>query len=154
MPSVPKVAMNGGSFSRETMTALTEPSSTPTPEADDHGRGQGTPTLTSATSMTPTRDITPPTDRSMPPVTMTRVMPKATTERIAAWDMTFSRLASVAKKGTNWPTSSTAATIEHRSGDGAQERCPLATGIFRVSPDDWRTRPGGCASHLLEMGRP
>ena len=133
MPSVPNVAMKGGSFRRETMTALAAPKSAPTPRPTTTAAGQGTPPPTSATSVTPTSDMMPPTERSMPPVRMTRVMPKATTERMAAWDMTFSRLATVAKKGTNWPTSNTAAAISAAATIARRQRGLLASGHARVS---------------------
>src|SRR6218665_817439 len=84
IPRAPKVATNEGTRKSATSSPLatppTAPSSTPTIIASH----QGPPAPTFATVARPTSDITPPTERSMPPVRMTSVNPRAAIAAIAA----------------------------------------------------------------------
>src|SRR6218665_2706133 len=100
IPRAPKVATNEGTRKSATSSPLatppTAPSSTPTIIASH----QGPPAPTFATVARPTSDITPPTERSMPPVRMTSVNPRAAIAAIAALASSPVIFCGVAKYGT------------------------------------------------------
>ena len=73
-------------------------------------------------STTPTSEITPPTDRSMPPVTITNVIPKATTAVNDAWIRIWTRFPNVAKYGTHRPIRKTATAISTIGPSGRAAR--------------------------------
>lgn len=90
--SEPSVTMKGGSFSQAMMAPLRKPQARPAAIA------AGTPSMPrSGTSETMTAIMAEaarmePTERSMPPVRMTKVMPAASTVLIDACCMTIDRL--------------------------------------------------------------
>ena len=71
---MPSVAMNGGTFSLAMMIPETAPHSAPNASAATTPRINGMPQLVSTTPhMTAVKVISVPTERSMPPVMMTKV---------------------------------------------------------------------------------
>ena len=99
MPKVPNVTMNGGIFRLVIMKPLanpqTKPASTPAamPSSTDP-----LPTIV-IVPMTPANARIEPTDKSMPPATMTRVMPRAIMLITAVCRTTLDRLVAVRKYG-------------------------------------------------------
>ena len=85
------------------MVAINVPFSTPTSVPTT--QATSTATITPRASMTeataPAMAITEPTERSMPPVAITSVMPAAARVTVETWSSTFHRLLAVAKFGVN-----------------------------------------------------
>ncbi|MNT13454.1 hypothetical protein D3C72_1484250 [compost metagenome] len=107
---LPSVTMNGGSFMKAISAPLTSPNSNP------HSSAAGTLSAASCgiseTSIATTADTDriDPTDRSMPPVRITNVMPAASTRLIdACWAMIdrFCRLAKLSVSSVKPKQSST-----------------------------------------------
>src|ERR1019366_5324851 len=72
---VPSVAMNGGNRPAVTSRPLVKPKTKPTPSPNDTQTTVGNPFWKASAVTRPDRPITEPTDRSMPPVTITMTMP-------------------------------------------------------------------------------
>lgn len=89
--------MNGAMFPR----AISSPLSRPIPPHTTRGssRAARNPYCEAQAAITPPRAKTDPTDRSMPPVMMTMVMPSATTARKDAWMVTPRALSREANVG-------------------------------------------------------
>ena len=75
---VPSVAMKGGSFALAIIMPLQKPKNRPEISTSTSARGTGQPQLVKAVPpMMAEHIITVPMDRSMPPVMITNVTPKA-----------------------------------------------------------------------------
>jgi hypothetical protein len=91
MPSVPRVAISGGIRPLVMNTPLTTPhpvpvampAAAPSAMTPQPARAPPCAAITLAAT-TPEKTRTDPTERSMPPVTMTKVMPTASTSGMAA----------------------------------------------------------------------
>ena len=105
-PIMPRVAMNGGSRSLAVNSPLTHPSAAPAARAQPHASGAGNPDFAAEAATSEESASTLPTDRSIPPVRMTTVMPSETTPMIDDCRSTFSRLATVKKRPSSDPASS------------------------------------------------
>jgi hypothetical protein len=92
---VARVTMIGGIFSKATKIPLPTPKPTPTNRPMRMASGAGTPATISPVVRVPDNAITGPTERSMPPVRITQVMPTAMIALIETWRAMFSRLAPV-----------------------------------------------------------
>src|SRR3712207_5858551 len=98
--SIAKVAMKDGSFPRVMSNPLVRPAKAPDPIPSASATGSGRPATTVAQPNTiPERPRTLPTERSMPPETITNVWPKARMAITAIWIPTLERLLGVRKKG-------------------------------------------------------
>ena len=75
--SIASVTMIGGSSRQATSAPLTRPTSSPAPSAVASEAGKGQPASSEKTATSPASASTGPTDRSMPPVMITKVMPTA-----------------------------------------------------------------------------
>ena len=93
--------MNGGRPARATVSPVRNPHPPPTaiPTASAMMRvtGPSCPPIASAAS-TPQTASTEPTDRSMPAVMMTKVMPTARMQLMATWLATLTRLSGVTNR--------------------------------------------------------
>ena len=72
---VPSVTMNGGIFSRETRTPLKRPKARPTTTIRRREGTIGNPCLSAVPPMMAAAIMTVPTERSIPPLMMTKVTP-------------------------------------------------------------------------------
>jgi hypothetical protein len=106
---MPSVAMNGGSRPKVTRRPLARPHTRPTISPMPIPTGTGSPAASERPSAMPASASTDPTDRSMPPETMTNVMPTATIALIAVCSSTFRRFDTVRKCGV------AAHSIRHRT---------------------------------------
>ncbi|SQC16708.1 Uncharacterised protein [Klebsiella pneumoniae] len=107
------MTINGGSPAKATSAPLNRPSSRPSISAagiDSNANSGISDTTIAATAVVPRME---PTERSMPPVRMMKVIPAASTMLIEAWRVIFSRLLSVKKLGAIKPKT---ATIRMRIG--------------------------------------
>ena len=97
---IAKVAMNGGSFARVMSRPLPKPHAAPTTTARTIASGNGRFLSFASQPMTIIESAKiEPTDRSMPPMTMTAVMPIAMIPRTVTWSTTLSPLRSDRKYG-------------------------------------------------------
>ena len=99
MDIMPSVAINAGRFTRVTSRPLTRPHTPPVSTQPASAAPSGTPLLSMAPSRMPANATTEPTDRSMPPVMTTIIMPIARIPLTAACFQTFSRLRGTRKVG-------------------------------------------------------
>ena len=103
MPRVPSVTMSGGTFARATRNPLISPQASPQPmatRAPMRALPQPWPPPMAAITLsaaTPLKTRTLPTDRSMPPVMMTKVMPTPRTARMAVF-CTIPRMLNTVRK--------------------------------------------------------
>src|SRR5258705_120149 len=108
--SVARVAMSGGTLKRVMMKPLMRPASHPAPTARTMATGRANPTFF---QNTPTRiaerPSIDPTERSMPPVTITKVMVSATRPTSAIRRPWLRRLSAV-KKRSDWAARTASAT--------------------------------------------
>ena len=74
-------AMNGWMSKTWTMTPIRSPQQVPMRTPTTSTTGNGAPAVNNLAVMSPTRATTAPTDRSIPPARMTKVMPTARTRR-------------------------------------------------------------------------
>ena len=83
--------------------------------------------------MTPVRPTTEPTERSMPPVRITKVMPIATMPSTTDWSSRLSRLLVLRKYGesSDSATAMTIASASMRNSSGADWRLKRATARAR-----------------------
>src|ERR1700761_2779696 len=88
-PSVPRVAMNGGTWNRVTSTPLMPPQIRPMTSPMIRASTTGTPELSASPAMTIwARIMTAPTDRSIPAVRMMMVWPRASSPiTVTCWSM-------------------------------------------------------------------
>ena len=138
---VAKVAINAGKRACVTSKPDPKPHSAPIPSAATMAIGIGTPmVLDNQPIPIIDRASTEPTDKSMPPITITAVMPRAMMPSTVSWSSTFSRLRNEKKvsvasdnatHSTNrlssgpWSTSVLAQCLEER---GASARgCAVGT---------------------------
>ena len=91
-PSMPRVAMNGTTRRRVMARALTRPTSPPVRTARRTARPGAQPSRTARAQRTPVRAIVEPTARSIPPPTITSVIPMAPMATITVWARTTRRL--------------------------------------------------------------
>src|SRR4051794_31552184 len=82
---------------------MSAPFNAPTarPPARPHASARPTPRSMSTAAIAPDSAMTDPTDRSMPPVAMTTVMPTDTSTTVETCSSTFHRFATVAKFGVS-----------------------------------------------------
>ena len=73
----PSVAISGGRFSLQMRNALKMPTRKPISRQASSARNQGTPLISIRPQKTVPTPTTEPTDKSMPPVMRTMVMPTA-----------------------------------------------------------------------------
>lgn len=99
--NMPSVATNGGTRSRATSAPLTmpRPSPAPTPSAIATSGLPGFAPVTSDAPRMPHTASSEPTDRSMPPVRITKVWPMARMPLMLAWRSTLMMLSGVRKYG-------------------------------------------------------
>lgn len=107
---MPKVQINGATPKRVITAPFTRPTSTPKIATQRITSGtlkkrmspfhSGRPLVSSAPATMPQIPATAPTDKSMPPVRMTSVMPMASRPVIATCWVMISRLEAVRKLGT------------------------------------------------------
>jgi hypothetical protein len=92
---IASVTMNGGSRTFATSAPLARPRSVvaPTPASTDGSA----PMPDNAAVMTPAAATSAPTERSIPPVRITNVIPSATSPGMLVWRRTFTRFSGVAK---------------------------------------------------------
>ena len=99
---MPSVAINGGTFMREMTMPLTKPASAPVKSPTMTPTQTGMPMLVTATPViTAASVMTVPTERSMPPVMMTKVTPSASTPLTAVasrMPMTLSKVKKVGRQ--------------------------------------------------------
>ena len=72
---VPRVTINGGIFSRDTMMPLKAPNARPTTMIRMRDGTMGKPCLSAVPPVMAAAIMTVPTERSMPPLIMTKVTP-------------------------------------------------------------------------------
>ena len=90
---IASVAMNGGSFATVTRNPLTMPHSAPVAMPRKTDGTSGTPALCeSQPSIIIEKASTEPTERSMPPMRITSVIPMATIPPTVTWSRMFSQL--------------------------------------------------------------
>ncbi len=92
MPSMPRVAMNGTTRRRVMARPLTRPTSPPVAIAAATARDGAQPSRRARAQRTPVSAIVEPTARSIPPATMTRVIPIAPIATMTVWARTTRRL--------------------------------------------------------------
>jgi hypothetical protein len=96
--SIARVAINGGRLPRVMNSPLTRPASAPVPIPSARAKGSGRFATTVAQPNTiPASPSTLPTERSMPPETITKVWPRARMAVTAIWVPTLKRLLKVRK---------------------------------------------------------
>ena len=99
-PSMPRVAMNGGSCIRVTSTPLMSPTAAPTRIPTTTPSRIGRPAWdTAIVPSTPESPATEPTERSIPAVRMTSVWPTAMIATTETWTAMLNRLLEVKKYG-------------------------------------------------------
>ena len=96
---VPSVMMNGTTRRPVTRTPFITPHAAPAAIAPAAATSGHDPPRSSWAMTTVLRAITDPTDRSIPPATITIVMPSAATHTMAAWRAISSRLAALKNCG-------------------------------------------------------
>ena len=96
---VPRVTMNGCRPSFEIMVPLTTPTATPSRMPRPMAMGTLMPCSMLVVTTIPTRATSEPTERSMPPWMMTRVMPTAIMPLIEDWTTMLVRFSRVRKIG-------------------------------------------------------
>src|SRR3954452_21165511 len=155
---VASVMMNGWIFRTATPMPLTTPTAAPRAIAATAISGTGTPALTRSAVTTAVSARMDPTDRSMPPVRMTKVIPIAITPTIDAWRETFRTLRTWKNSGA------TIAVTTRRAARMSSGRpwtpSPLTIGFSRMAAvaarlgDD--TGTSDCMTHdqLLRCCRP
>src|SRR5215471_3865048 len=92
MPMAPRVTMKGGILSDAMAAPVASPQRAPAAIAVAMPRMIGAPATMASAPATPDNAMTEPTDRSMPPDTITIVMPIAITIMTAVWRATPARL--------------------------------------------------------------
>src|SRR5262245_32839546 len=97
MDSMPRVTTNDGTPTYATITPLKPPTSRAVPSASGTASQNGVPTFIDMPITMPDRASTAPTDRSMPPVTITAVIPSAMIPTNAKFRVTLNRFCCVAK---------------------------------------------------------
>ena len=103
MPKVAKVTIKGGILPQYTIAPLNSPTPTPTSMAMRAAAHQGTPDCIAIAAMTPVKAMLDPTDRSIPPVSSTKVWPKAKNNTTEPLRKSTSRLSKVRKAGEMIP---------------------------------------------------
>ena len=91
-PSMPSVAMNGTTRRRVTTSPFTRPTRPPSGTAASTAIEGARPPRSSSAQRTPVRAIAEPTERSIPPPTITSVMPRAPIATITVCASTTRRL--------------------------------------------------------------
>jgi len=97
IPSIPNVAMKGGSLNRVTSWPLMMPRTAPTAIPMSMASGMGKPPTSNWAVMAPDRARIEPTDRSIPPVRITKSWPIARMPKIETWRARLARLLPVRK---------------------------------------------------------
>ena len=92
---MPSVTTNGWEGLHAARVPLTAPIPKPTAMPPRTATGMGMPSRMSSAATTAVRLISEPTDRSIPPDTIKRVMPQATMARTLDWSSTLRRLPTV-----------------------------------------------------------
>src|SRR5215213_8919704 len=143
MESMASVAMNGGSLAMVIPRPFTRPAIPPTAIAATMLRPSGHPALWDVQPSTIiARARTAPTDRSMPPVMMTKVMPRDRMPRMVTWARMLSRLLTVKKNGEAM-NSATHRAMRTTSGPAVPPPSLLMTFL---TVDQLRDAPGGLAA--------
>src|ERR671912_29107 len=98
--SMARVAINGGRLPKVISSPLIRPAEAPAPTPSARARGSGRLATAVAQPKTiPASPSTLPTERSMPPETITKVWPRAMMATTAIWVPTLKRLLKVRKYG-------------------------------------------------------
>ena len=93
---MPRVTINEGTRSRALIQPFTQPAKLPARIARSTATGTGTSQLSRAKPNTaPAKPSTEPTDRSIPAVMITRVMPAAMTVSVGIWLAKLEKVAAV-----------------------------------------------------------
>ena len=100
---VPRVTMNGTTLSRVTSAPLSAPQPTPAAMPASAASTGGAPARRTAAITTVASAMIAPTERSMPPDTITMVMPSAATATMVVWRKMVSRFAGSAKLSPRVP---------------------------------------------------
>src|SRR3990172_9098960 len=116
---VASVAMNGATLPYATAMPLTAPNPVPTASPASNATASGAPPFNTPASTAPAMARTEPTDRSIPPVRITNVMPAAMIALIETWRVTLSRLPTVRNDGD----STVSAAINNTMAAGSPNRC-------------------------------
>ena len=98
---MPSVMMNGGRRPSAITSPLASPHAAPTASAAPTAAGAGQPAFNAAASTTPENATSDPTERSIPPDTMTNVMPTATIALMEVCSITFNAFETVRKCGVS-----------------------------------------------------
>ncbi len=138
IPSVPSVTMSGGTFARATKNPLTRPHASPqamATRAPTMAEPQPWPPPTAAIALsatTPLKTRTLPTERSMPPVMMTKVIPTPRTARMEVF-CTIPRMLNTVRKLLGFMTAKTstitASTMMICSACSRASRASLPVGV-------------------------
>ena len=97
MDSIPSVTTKDGMPTYATITPLKPPTSSAVPSASGTASQNGVPTFIDMPITMPDRTSTAPTERSMPPVMITAVIPSAMMPTKAKFRVTLNRFCCVAK---------------------------------------------------------
>ena len=92
MPMVPSVTMNGTMPSLVTSKPFSAPKSAPDATPPSADRAGPMPARSITAVITDASAMTEPTDRSMPPLTITRVIPVAPSPTMTVWVATVFKL--------------------------------------------------------------
>ena len=155
MTSMPRVMMNGCRRPFVMPSPFSAPTSAPAASAASTASGQTTPAAMSEASVIAAKPTIDPTDRSIPAVRMTNVMPTPMIPTMDAWRATLARLLIVRKAGDSkapTTTSTSRATQDPDSlaatGPAAPElgapmppRAALASSIGRSGPTYLAVQP-------------
>src|SRR5262245_7642837 len=101
IPSVPRVATNGGSPSLTTNNPFINPNASPTPTAAANATPRLSPRTSADARTTPVRPRTAPIERSSPSVMITKVIGSASKRRVEDWIPIFKTFGSEAKPVAN-----------------------------------------------------
>ena len=171
MPRVPSVTMSGGTFAFATRNPLTSPQPSPQPMATRAPRRavfQPWPprAAIALSATTPLKTRTLPTERSMPPVMITKVIPTARTPRMAVL-MTIPRMLKTVRKAPGLRiekmTTMTASTIMICSACSRASRASLPVGVSSLGASSagagggtvaWSVMTGSPASRRPSSLRP
>ena len=129
--AVPSVRMNAGSFQRATRRPLAKPTARPmsSTTATASGMFSAFPAMSVAAS-TEANEMTAPTERSTPPVIITRVTPTAAMPTTLAWRSTLKKFTGWMKPGESQAATRMMASERQPQADAARgpARSPAAVG--------------------------
>src|SRR5215469_9031167 len=125
MASMPSVTTNGGIPTKAMRRPLTAPTARAVSSAAPTPAQMLKPAFITTPSTMPVRHTTEPTDRSMPPVMMTAVMPRATMATKAKLRVTLNRFCSVAKVSVASVKATNASTVTRKTQNVWRDKSQL-----------------------------